>query len=87
MVEAMAAGLPVAAADTPVNREVCGEAGSYFRTYDPEDCAKTAIDILDAPEEKSRRSNTSTTRAAHFSWQRYAGELVAIFHDTAQQRA
>ncbi len=33
MVEAMASGLPVIAADTPVNREVCGDAALYFSPF------------------------------------------------------
>lgn len=33
-VEAMASGLPILAADTPVNREVCGQAAIYFAPED-----------------------------------------------------
>jgi glycosyltransferase involved in cell wall biosynthesis len=39
LAEAMAAGLPIAAADTPVNREVCGPAAVYFQPLSPEDLA------------------------------------------------
>jgi glycosyltransferase involved in cell wall biosynthesis len=39
LAEAMAAGLPIAAADTPVNREVCGSAAVYFQPLSPEDLA------------------------------------------------
>jgi len=37
MMEAMAAGLPIVAADTPVNREVCGEGAEYFQPLSAED--------------------------------------------------
>ncbi|MGA3165448.1 MAG: glycosyltransferase family 1 protein [Terriglobia bacterium] len=40
LAEAMAAGLPIAAADTPVNREVCGSAAVYFQPLSPEDLAR-----------------------------------------------
>ena len=33
-VEAMASGLPILAADTPVNREICGQAAIYFAPED-----------------------------------------------------
>jgi glycosyltransferase involved in cell wall biosynthesis len=39
MVEAMAAGLPIVAADTPVNREICGDAAEYFPPLSAEDLA------------------------------------------------
>lgn len=40
MVEAMVHGLPIVASDTPVNREICGEAAVYFSPLDPEDLAR-----------------------------------------------
>jgi glycosyltransferase involved in cell wall biosynthesis len=40
MAEAMSYGLPIVAADTPVNREICGEAAVYFRPLDPADLAR-----------------------------------------------
>ena len=39
LVEAMAHGLPVVAADTPGNREMCQDAGVYFDPLDPSDLA------------------------------------------------
>lgn len=40
MVEAMARGIPIVAADTPVNREICAGAALYFSPLDPEDLAR-----------------------------------------------
>ena len=39
LVEAMAAGLPIAASDIPVHREVCGDAAIYFDPFDPNELA------------------------------------------------
>jgi glycosyltransferase involved in cell wall biosynthesis len=40
MAEAMSHGLPIVASDTPVNREMCGEAAVYFSPLDPDDLAR-----------------------------------------------
>ena len=40
MAEAMSYGLPIVASDTPVNREICGEAAVYFSPLNPEDLAR-----------------------------------------------
>jgi glycosyltransferase involved in cell wall biosynthesis len=39
MAEAMSHGLPIVAADTPVNREVCGQAAIFFSPLCPEELA------------------------------------------------
>src|SRR5690606_25403891 len=46
LVEAMACGLPVVASGMPVNREVCGDAGVYFDTFDAADCANKIAAVL-----------------------------------------
>jgi glycosyltransferase involved in cell wall biosynthesis len=40
MAEAMSYGMPIVASDTPVNREICGEAAVYFSPLNPEDLAR-----------------------------------------------
>jgi glycosyltransferase involved in cell wall biosynthesis len=83
MVEAMASGLPVVAANTPVNREICQDAGAYFRTFDPQDCAATIVAVLGNPEQQVRLAAASKDRAAQFSWERYTRQLLDIFRSTA----
>lgn len=82
MVEAMAAGLPVVAAGTPVNREVCGEAGRFFRTFDPADCAAAVAGVLQDGALRARLAEASAARARHFSWERYTEQLIAVFSRT-----
>ncbi|MDX1546579.1 MAG: glycosyltransferase family 1 protein [Rhodothermales bacterium] len=84
MVEAMAAGLPVVAADTAVNREVCGTAGRFFRTFDPLDCARTLASVLQDGAARARQAERAAARARHFSWERYAEQLIALFREAAR---
>ena len=81
MVEAMAAGLPVVAADTAVNREVCAAAGAYFSPFRPADCARTVHAVLSAPQRRVRMREASLQRADAFSWATHAERLAALFAD------
>ena len=47
LVEAMATGLPIVAADVPVNREMCGEAALYFSPFDSRACADAIARVVD----------------------------------------
>lgn len=83
MVEAMACGLPVVAADTPVNREVCAEAGVYFAPFNPTDCARSVRDVLDDPSRRADKEKAAVQRAKHFSWEQYSEELGQVFRQVA----
>jgi glycosyltransferase involved in cell wall biosynthesis len=48
-VEAMAQGLPIVASDTPVNRELCGDAAVYFRPLSAEDLAQQVRALAQDP--------------------------------------
>jgi glycosyltransferase involved in cell wall biosynthesis len=78
MVEAMAHGMPIVAADTAVNREVCGDAALYFRPHDPSDLAEK-IRCLCADEAlRQKLSENGCTRAAtHFRWEDHVARLLA----------
>ena len=84
MVEAMASGLPVVAADTPINREVCGGAGVYFKTFDEQECASKIIELLEDEQGLATRKQDAIARSRHFTWDGYVEQLVALFRDIAQ---
>jgi glycosyltransferase involved in cell wall biosynthesis len=68
LVQAMAAGAPIVARDTPYNREVLGNVGRYS---DPnKDAIKSAlIDVLAHPEIAEQMSRDAESRAAeHYGW-------------------
>ena len=79
MLEAMGYGLPIVAADTAVNREVCEEAARYYPPLDPVAGAKAVREalepsVMDKLREAGRRRITSTD----WSWGRYAREFVEM---------
>lgn len=78
LVEAMAAGLPVIAADTAVNKEICAEVGTYFSTFDPESCAEAVLQVLRDPN-VARPLSVSRERARAFSWEHHFETLDRTF--------
>lgn len=84
LVEAMGAGLPIVASGTATNREVCGDAASYYRERDAADAADQIERALPA----SARGDLAARGAARIAgydwgWRRYAHEFVSIVHEAA----
>lgn len=71
MVEAMASGVPVVAADTPTNREVCGDAAVYFETFSPEACAEAVQRVAESPDLASQLRAAGVERSRTFTWSRH----------------
>ena len=86
LVEAMALGLPVAAADTAVTRDVCDDAAMFFTPFDAAGCAAVVRRLLGGGE-AARLREAATRRAEHFDWRRYVEDLTAVFRKTAGQES
>ena len=78
LVEAMASGLPVVAADTDVHREICQEAAIYFPRFSPEDMADRICQIVTSDELARALAECGQERASTFSWQRHVDELLQV---------
>ena len=74
--EAMASGCPVAAADLPALREVCGDAAALFDPYEPEAIAAAVEQALDRTGELAARG---LERARRFSWEACAEGHAAVY--------
>jgi glycosyltransferase involved in cell wall biosynthesis len=79
MVEAMGCGLPIVAAGTSVNREICGDAAEYYEPEDPKDGWR----VLSATMGDAKRAelrNRGLARSCVFpgDWDQYAQNFVAI---------
>jgi len=85
LVEAMALGTPVIASDTPIFREVGGDAVSYVHPESPSEFA-AAVSALGAPDLWRERSRTSVERAAKFNWDESARQLLSAAEEVVAQR-
>lgn len=84
LAEAMSYGLPIVAADTPVNREVCGQAAIYFRALSAEDLADRLLNLAMDSTHCARLSARGRWEAARrYSWSTHADRIVeaASSHD------
>jgi glycosyltransferase involved in cell wall biosynthesis len=88
MAEAMSSGLPLAVADTPVNREICGDAALYFEPFSVSGLV-AAIRTFDAdPDLRRRLSENGRARALQrFGWEDHVDRLVETFQAIAEGRA
>lgn len=77
VVEAMAAGIPVACSDIPPLREVAGEAALFFDPLN-EDAISSALDRIAADTElRATLEKAGPERARGFTWERAARETLA----------
>jgi glycosyltransferase involved in cell wall biosynthesis len=78
LVEAMASGLPVIAADLDVHREVCGEAAVYFGMFDHEDLAARLLAIMRDRDLRTQLIERGSSRYRQFSWDAHVRQLTAL---------
>lgn len=76
--EAMACGCPVACSDAAALPEVAGDAARLFDPRDPRAIASAVNDVLEAPEEWTRRG---LAHAARYSWDATARATEAVYRE------
>jgi len=86
LVEGMAKGLPIVAADTPSNRELAGDGALFFPPTDAQALAATLGELIDNSSLRAAKSAAALHRAQAFSWDRAAERTLALF-DTALSTA
>ena len=80
-VEAMAAGAPTVAADTPIAREICEDAAMYFPVKDAAALAGCLERVVADDGVRERMIAAGRARAREFSWEREARETLALLRD------
>ncbi len=78
LVEAMASGLPVVAADTGVHREICQDAAVYFPRFSAEELAERICQIAASDQLAQKLANRGLERSRRFSWKRHVDELLNL---------
>jgi len=81
VLEAMAAGCPVIASDTPALAEVMAGAGLQAAVGDERALATAITELRSRDVSELRRRGLA--RAGQFSWQQTARETLAIYHEAA----
>jgi len=76
VLEAMASGTPVVAADNSSLREVAGEAGLFFNPYLSENLTDLLIKILENDKLRNDLREKGLERAKNFSWEKCAKETL-----------
>jgi glycosyltransferase involved in cell wall biosynthesis len=83
LVEALQRGVPVAASDIPVLREVGADAAEYFDPHDPADVANTIADAFD----NERLRDDGPARAERFSWPESARKTYEAYERALSSRS
>jgi len=75
MLEAMASGTPVLAANLPVHREVCGDAAIYFDPFDEHELARECLRVLTDETTQRQLRTAANKQILQFSWDRHVEQL------------
>ena len=78
LVEAMASGIPVAASDLAVHREICGEAAVYFPRFSAEALAEKILQLAQSPETMARMARSGRERSHQFSWKAHVEKIMEL---------
>lgn len=79
ILEAMACGTPVIAADTAVVPEVIGEAGLLFPATEAAALADALGRVLDQPELAATMRRAGLIQAQRFTWEQAGRQMVAVY--------
>lgn len=81
LIEAMAAGLPIACSNRGPMPEVLGEAGTYFNPEDPTSIASAILELMTDGALRERLRHEAKARADAHSWARCSAETFGFVAD------
>lgn len=87
MLEAMASGLPIVAADIPVFREIAADAAFYADPFEVGSLAQAMSEALFRPGASAALVKRGEERLREFTWRRSAGQLLALFRSALPRSA
>lgn len=81
MAEAMLHGMPIVAADTPVNREICGDCAVYFDPLSSRHLADRLLELVaDSSLCNRMRAKGPQKAVGRFSWGRHTKRIMEAAH-------
>ena len=81
--EALAAGIPVLLLDTPVAREICGDAALYVKRADPALIEQALASLLFSTAERERILGAASALLPRYSWTECARRVLHILVEAA----
>ncbi|KJK13328.1 glycosyltransferase family 4 protein [Terrabacter sp. AAH1] len=89
LIEAMSAGACVLASDLAAFSRVLdgGTAGAMFANEQPDDLARTLVDLLRSPERRATLAEAGQQRARIFDWSVVADKILAVYETVIEGRA
>ena len=86
VLEAMAAGTPVACSRATALPETAGNAATFFDPSDADDIAATLVALLDHPQMLEKFRQRGLARAPSFTWQDCARQTCEVYEQAATER-
>jgi glycosyltransferase involved in cell wall biosynthesis len=86
LVESMAAGIPVIAANSPAIPEILGGAGLLFDAHNPDDLTKKITSVLKDKNLREELTLKGLDRANNFSWEKSANETLQVLINVYNKR-
>ena len=83
--EALASGLPLVLLDTPVAREVCGDAAIYVARPDAALIADALHAVLFEPDQRDRILQAATGVLRRYSWTTFAEQVLDLLIDAGSR--
>ena len=83
--EAMASGLPLVMLDTPVAREICGDAAIYVPRPDAALIADALHTVLFEPGQRDRILQAATGVLRRYSWTTFAEQVLKLLIDAGSR--
>lgn len=85
LVEAMASGLPIIAADLPLNREMCGEAAVFYPARDSAAMAREIARLAADPAMQAKLAAAGRAHVRKFSWDLNVDAVMAVARQAVQR--
>ena len=84
LVEAMAAEVPIIAANTTAIPEILGKAGLLFDPHNTEDLTKKIVEVIVNNKIRKELIKKGKNRVKSFSWKKTAEETLKVFKEAMQ---
>lgn len=85
LIEAMAAGIPIACSNRGPMPEVLGEAGIYFDPEEPESISAAILNLAKSVELRKQFARSAWLRAQEYSWEKCANDTFSFIFQVANQ--